>query len=99
MTKKKFRFEWDLGNILKNWQKHKIRPFEAEEAINDKFAVIDIDQGHSEIEDRWILLGKTRKNKILYIAFTLRNDRIRVISMRIANKKEVLVYEKAIDLT
>ncbi len=94
MGEKKLSFEWDPANTIKNWSKHNIRPFEAEEAFKDNFALVATDPKHMETEHRWILIGKTKKHRILYIAFTIRSKRIRVISMRIANKKEVNEYEK-----
>jgi len=98
MGQKKLSFVWDAANSLKNWHKHQIRPFEAEEAFDDKFAQIATDPKHTEVEYRWILIGKTRKHRILYIAFTIRNKKIRVISMRSANKKEASQYEKTVNI-
>jgi uncharacterized protein len=94
MPKKKIAFIWDGFNVLKNWAKHKVRPFEAEEAFKDKSAIFIEDEFHSEVETRFILFGKTRQSRHLYIAFTMRSGRIRVISMRDANRKEVHIYEE-----
>lgn len=99
MAKKKPKFEWDEWNTIKNWVKHQVRPFEAEEAFIDKYAKLASDPGHSEIEYRWSLIGRTRKNRTLATAFTIRNRRVRIISMRDANKKEVVIYEEAIKAT
>jgi len=96
MPKKKTKFEWDKYNSIKNWVKHQVRPFEVEEAFLDRSALILNDEIHSHLEKRYIIIGKTRKNRILYIAFVVRNGRIRVISARDANKKEVKIYEKEI---
>lgn len=94
MPKKKIGFEWDKYNTVKNWAKHEVRPYEAEEVFSDKLAIILDDNLHSRLEQRYIIIGKTRKHRILYIAFMIRNQRIRVISVRDANKKEVVIYEK-----
>jgi|SRR5579859_6073995 len=91
-------FEWDEWNIKKNWNKHKVKPNEAEEAFIDKKRVVFGDVKHSEVEERFVLLGKTKRGKKLYIAFTKRGKRIRVISARPINRKEVLLYEKAINI-
>ena len=40
------------------------------------------------------MIGKTREGRLLYIAFTERNGKVRVISVRDINKKEVKFYEK-----
>ncbi|HSW88108.1 MAG TPA: BrnT family toxin [Candidatus Saccharimonadales bacterium] len=100
MNRKKLeiKFEWDHGNKTKNWIKHKISVEETEESFYDSDAVVSDDENHSEkIEVRYILIGKTKKGKILYTAFTLREDRIRPISSRLTNKKEVKIYEKKIN--
>lgn len=52
MGQKKLSFVWDAANSLKNWHKHQIRPFEAEEAFDDKFAQIATDAKHTEVEYR-----------------------------------------------
>ncbi len=99
MTKRKVKFEWDKYNTVKNWAKHTVRPYEAEEAFTDKQAIILEDEIHSQLESRYIIIGKTRKNRTLYIAFMIRSHRIRVISARNANKKEVKIYEEKANRT
>jgi len=93
--KKSIEFIWDKGNIDKNWEKHKITNRECEEIFYDKGKKILKDVLHSEKENRFILLGKTKKDRLLYLVFTMRNKKIRVISARDINKKEVHLYEKA----
>ena len=96
MVKRKTNFEWDKYNTIKNWAKHHVRPFEVEQSFVDKNAIILNDELHSKLEKRYIIIGRTRKNRILYIAFAIRNGHIRVISARDANKKEVNIYEKEV---
>ena len=81
-------FNWDKGNQDKNYHKHGVRAAEAEEAFLDKKAIILEDIAHSYQEQRFIWLGKTTKGKVLFVAFTIRKDKIRIISARSANKKE-----------
>lgn len=95
VNRKILEFQWDTGNITKN-QKHKVEDKEAEEAFLDKKKIIFKDVLHSEKEKRFILIGKTKKKRFLYIIFTLRKNKIRIISARDINKKEVSIYEKAI---
>ncbi len=87
-------FQWDKGNKNKNWLKHKVSNQESEEAFFDKKVKILKDILHSNKEKRFILLGKTKKERLLFIVFTIRDKKIRVISSRDANKKEVKLYEK-----
>ena len=65
-----------------------------EEAFFDERKIIYKDVFHSEKEKRFILLGKSKSKKLLYIVFTHRGKKIRVISSRKTNKKEVCLYEK-----
>lgn len=94
MSKNKLTFDWDKYNTTKNALKHGILPFEAEDAFKDRNAIISDDIQHSDKEERYILLGKTRKHKVLLIAFTIRERRIRPISIRQASKKEVNTYHE-----
>jgi len=80
--------------IDKNWIKHKVTNRECEEIYYDKEKKILKDVLHSEKEDKFILLGKTKKKRLLYLVFTIRNKKIRIISARDVNKKEVPLYEK-----
>lgn len=89
-------FLWDEGNSVKSKRKHGISDQEAEEPFFDEQQVIYKDKLHSIVEDRFILLGKTKGKELLYVVFTNRRKKIRVISARKINKKEVVMYEKAI---
>ena len=94
INKKAFIFEWDKGNIGKN-KKHNVEDREAEEAFLDEGKVIYKDKLHStDVEERFILLGKSKKDRLLYIVFTERNEKLRIISARDINKKEVYLYEE-----
>lgn len=88
-------FEWDKGNLDKSYLKHGISPREAEESFLDIKLLLQEDIKHSEKEERTIAIGKTEKNKILFSIFTVRENKIRIISTRKANKKERKQYEEA----
>lgn len=92
-VKQAFEFEWDKGNLDKN-KKHGVNDQESEEAFLDEGRVVYKDTIHSSIEERFVLLGKTEKGRLLYIAFTYRRKKVRVISARDINKKEVQLYEE-----
>jgi uncharacterized DUF497 family protein len=87
-------FEWDDGNISKNWLKHEVNTAECEEVFNNNPLLAFSDDAHSRIEARIYVLGKTNSNRLLFIAFTARKQNIRVISARDMNKKEKNHYEK-----
>lgn len=88
-------FEWDKWNTDKNWQKHGVSTEEAEQAFFDKKKITTDDVLHSQIEKRYILIGKTKKERLLYIVYTIRNDAVRVISARDTNRRENKLYEEA----
>lgn len=85
-------FDWDKGNINKNWLKHKVTNKEAEEAFGNKPLFVHRDPGHSEKEPRFRALGKTNDNKLLFLSFTIRSNKVRVISARNMSKKERRAY-------
>jgi uncharacterized DUF497 family protein len=87
-------FDWDDGNIYKNEKKHGIKWQEIEEVFFNEPLLIYEDIKHSQNECRCYVLGVTDENKKLFVVFTKRNKKIRVISARIMNKKERAIYEK-----
>jgi len=91
-----FEFEWNKGNIGKN-KKNKIEDSEAEEVFFDRFRFIFKDNVHSQKEERFRIIGKTNNKRLLFIVFTKRNKKIRIISARDINKKEVYLYEKKVN--
>jgi uncharacterized protein len=86
-------FEWDEANI-EHIAQHNVAPNEAEDLFFDTSNVLNEDIEHSIVENRFILIGKTKKGRLLYQIFTKRGNKIRVISSRDINKKEVQLYEK-----
>lgn len=99
MPKRKKRFEWDWGNVSHLWAQHQVRPYEAEEALKDSNAIKGPDKPHSQTETRFSVIGKTRKARILFMAFTIRNGRIRILHARSAKRKEAEIYEEKISNT
>lgn len=93
--KKSFEFEWDKGNNEKP-KKHGLTLGETEETFFDKNKVTFKDILHSGREERFRILGKTKKGKLLFVVFTKRNSKIRVVTARRINKKEVYLYEKKV---
>ncbi|HTK03760.1 MAG TPA: BrnT family toxin [Alphaproteobacteria bacterium] len=92
-------FQWDRGNHNKNWLRHEVSNEECEEVFFDRSRFIFKDNIHSDKEERFRILGKTKKNRFLFIVFTKRGKKIRIISARDVNKKEVQIYEKKINFT
>ena len=86
-------FEWDKGNSAKN-RKHQVEDQESEEVFLDENKVIFKDVFHSKDEERFVLLGETRRERVLYVVFTVRKNKIRIVSARDINRKEIHLYEK-----
>jgi len=96
--KKPLEFEWNKGNIEKN-KKHNVTDQETEEVFFDKKKITYRDKLHSIIEERLIVIGKTKEGRLLYIICTIRKKKIRIISARNINRKEVYIYEKTTQAT
>ena len=89
-------FGWDSANRDKNWHRHKVGWWECEEVFFNQPLYVFPDTGHSSAEERYYGLGKTNHARLLFIVFTRRKNRIRVISARDMHKRERKVYyEKA----
>lgn len=90
-----FEFQWDTGNVSKN-KKHKVEDQESEEPFAGEERFIFKDELHSQNEERFRLFGKTKRGRCLFVVFTKRLEKIRIISSRDMKKKEIQFYEKAI---
>lgn len=86
-------FDWDKGNFEKNWLTHQVTPQEAEQVFFNSPLLVAADMAHSQSEKRYLVLGKTDKNRLLFVAFTIRKRLVRVISARDMNRKEKKAYE------
>ena len=86
-------FDWDEGNIFKNWEKHRVSASECEQVFFNLPMVAVPDERHSHEELRFYALGQTDSERLLFVVFTVRNKLIRVISARDMNRNERKVYE------
>ncbi len=71
-----------------------VTPEEAESVFVDENSFVIPDKPHSKTEDRFILVGKSDKKRNLFIVFTMRRDKVRIISARNMHKEEVGKYGK-----
>lgn len=95
LLSRSFGFEWDDGNKTKSLDKHEVETIEAEEAFSGQVVFPLGKQLNPETggEERFGILGESRKGKKLYISFTIRETNVRVISARPMSKKEREIYE------
>lgn len=90
---KPISFQWDKFNITKIRLRHGITTEEAEQPFfNDHW--LQFDESHSSTEKRYQLLGKNHSERLLFIIFTIRGNKVRVISARQASRKERAAYDK-----
>jgi hypothetical protein len=87
-------FDWDEGNKQKNWEKHQVDYRECEEVFFNKPLLIGDDTNHSFQQQRYYALGRTDMARTLFLVFTVRNNKVRVISARDQSKKERKIYEQ-----
>ena len=87
-------FEWDKGNQEKNLKKHGVINEEAEQVFGNE-PLVSEDLKHSNIrEKRYQCLGLTDNKRKLFISFTIREDKARIISARPMSQKEKKRYVK-----
>jgi uncharacterized DUF497 family protein len=86
-------FEWDEGNVKKNWESHAVTPQEAEQVFFNRPLIVADDPKHSQTERRYYVLGQTDEDRPLFVAFTTRGSLIRVISARNMSRRERKVYQ------
>jgi len=83
-------FDWDDANINHIWRRYRVRPQEAEQAVGDPRAApvdaTDLD------EQRDAVIGITAGARLLVVVFTIRRDRLRVVSARPATARERRLY-------
>ena len=87
-------FDWDEGNFLKNWEKHRVSVSECEQIFFNRPLITAYDKNHSKQELRFYALSHTDAGRRLFVAFTVREALIRVISARNMNRKERDRYKK-----
>ena len=86
-------FDWDENNIDKNYIKHNVQWYECEEVFFNEPIIVAQDEKHSIKEKRYYVLGQTNSNRELFVVFTIRNNKIRIISARDISRKERKIYE------
>ncbi len=87
-------FDWDEANWRKSELKHGVAAAEAEEALL-KDPLCQVDPRHSDDEQRYVALGETNEGRRLFVSFTVRRGRARVISARPMSRKERAIYDEA----
>jgi uncharacterized protein len=90
-------FEWDPRKAAANLIKHKVSFEEAATVFGDPLGRIVADPRHSFDEERFVLLGRSQKRRMLTVMYVDRGRAIRIISARAATRRERNHYEETTD--
>ncbi len=71
-------FQWDDGNLNKNWYLHQVNNGECEEVFFNLPIIIAADTKHSQQEQMYYALGQTDTSRWLFVAFVIRDNLIRL---------------------
>ncbi len=87
-------FEWNVAKAETNKQRHGVSFDEAATAFGDPLSITIPDPDHSDDEDRFVLLGETYQGRLVVVVHTERSERIRLITARLATRRERRSYEQ-----
>lgn len=86
-------FDWDEANRRKSELKHGVSAAETEEVLlGDPLCQIDV--RHSDDEQRYVALGTTTDGRRLFVSFTVRRNRVRIISARPMSRRERVIHDE-----
>jgi len=87
-------FEWDPKKANSNLLKHQGSFEEASSALSDPMAATGADPDHSIGEFRYVTFGISERGRLLVVAHTEQSETIRIISARLASRREKKIYEE-----
>ncbi len=87
-------FEWNEDKAVDNVRKHGVSFEEATTVFADTMSLTIHDPLHSEAEGRFIIVGMSNRHRTLVVVHTDRGDRVRIISARLATRRERKMYEE-----
>ena len=89
-----YEFEWNAEKAADNLRKHGVSFDEAVTAFGDPLSILLPDPDHSVGEERYLVMGTSTQNRLLVVAFVERPPRTRIISARLATRRERHDYEE-----
>ncbi len=84
----KLKFEWHNAKAGSNFSTHGVSFDLAKSAFRDPFAIERLDDREDYSEERFVMIGMAEGNLLLVVAYTEREERIRIISARRATQDE-----------
>lgn len=89
-----FRFSWDPAKAAGNRRRHWVTFEEASTAFGDPLSITIADPDHSIEELRFVLIGLSDRQRLLIVVHATWGDVIRIISARLATRRERKAYEE-----
>ena len=80
-------FEWDDDKAAQNYAKHGVSFERGRLVFSDPFGVGEIDDRENYGEDRFTIVGMV-EGTLIFVAYTEREDRVRIITARRATRHE-----------
>ncbi len=87
-------FVWDSEKASANLRKHDVSFQEATTVFGDPLSITVVDPGHSVGEPRFVIVGESYRQRLLVVAHVETGDTIRIISARVATRRERQDYEQ-----
>ena len=87
-------YKWDTVKAAANAKEHRVTFEEAASVFLDPSALTFWDPDHSEAEDRKITIGRSTRERVLFVAHAAREGRVRIISARRVTRREQRQYEQ-----
>lgn len=94
-----YRFDWDRKKSIANHRKHGVSFRLATSVFRDPLLLTVYDEDHSDLEERWVTIGKAENGQYLVVIHTFQHITtevvtVRIISARTANRYEIRDYEE-----
>jgi uncharacterized protein len=86
-------FEWDVAKARRNYMLHRVMFTEGATSFFDEDVFYYKDEEHSEDEQRYIVTGRSKRDRKLFVVHAIRGERIRIINARTATPRERSDYE------
>ena len=87
-------FAWDADKAEANEARHGMTFAEAQTVFNDPLFVDFYDPDYSDDEERFLLLGTSHAGRRLFVSYTERDGKTRLVSARLATRQERRDYEE-----
>ena len=88
------KFDWNPIKAESNQTKHNVSFQEAVSVFDDPLSITFSDPEHSIEEERMIIIGRSKNDRLLFVSHLDRNNTTRIISAREVTRSEKRIYEE-----